>query len=151
MAERQVLVAGDLTDEADEVLAAARKLADELDGELTVMTVVKPLTMVYGDIGMGPIANGSIDFETEALANARTRLTALAAEYKVSEGNCQIVLGAPAPEIRRAAEEMDAEIIIIGTHGRHGLGLVLGSTANAVLHGVPCDVLVVRIHPNSDS
>jgi universal stress protein A len=43
------------------------------------------------------------------------------------------------------AEELDADLIVLGTHGRHGLGLMLGSTANAVLHGAPCDVLAVKV------
>jgi universal stress protein A len=33
----------------------------------------------------------------------------------------------------------------VGSHGRHGLALLLGSTANSVLHGSPCDVLAVRV------
>jgi universal stress protein A len=38
-----------------------------------------------------------------------------------------------------------ADLIVIGSHGRHGMGLLLGSTANAVLHGSPCNVLAVRL------
>ena len=44
-----------------------------------------------------------------------------------------------------AAKEHGADLIVVGSHGRHGLALLLGSTANAVLHGAPCDVLAVRI------
>ncbi len=44
-----------------------------------------------------------------------------------------------------AAREHGADLIVVGSHGRHGLALLLGSTANAVLHGAPCDVLAVRI------
>jgi len=44
------------------------------------------------------------------------------------------------------AEIAGADLIIIGSHARTGVKrLMLGSTANAVLHGAPCDVLVVRI------
>lgn len=53
--------------------------------------------------------------------------------------------GNPATEIKAKAEQIQADLIVIGTHGRHGLGLLLGSTANGVLHGVECDVLTVRI------
>lgn len=45
------------------------------------------------------------------------------------------------------AEEQKADLIVIGSHGRHGLGRLLGSTANGVLQGAPCDVLAVRIRP----
>jgi universal stress protein A len=34
---------------------------------------------------------------------------------------------------------------VVGSHGRHGLALLLGSTANDVLHGAPCDVLAVKL------
>jgi universal stress protein A len=56
-----------------------------------------------------------------------------------------VALGAPAHEIRAAAEEVGADLIVLGTHGRHGLGLLLGSTANGVLHGATSDVLAVRV------
>ncbi len=56
-----------------------------------------------------------------------------------------MVVGRPGSEIRRQAEENDADLIVIGSHGRHGIQLLLGSTANSVLHGAACDVLAVRI------
>jgi universal stress protein A len=55
------------------------------------------------------------------------------------------VIGKPAAEIKLLAEELKAGLIVIGSHGRHGLGMILGSTANGVLHGASCDVLAVRI------
>ena len=56
-----------------------------------------------------------------------------------------IKTGRPAVEIKALAEEIEADLIVIGTHGQSGLGLLLGSTANGVLHGVSCDVLTIRI------
>jgi universal stress protein A len=49
-------------------------------------------------------------------------------------------------EIKQIANENNADLIVIGTHGRSGIKLLLGSTANAVLHGVHQDVLAVRVH-----
>jgi universal stress protein A len=43
------------------------------------------------------------------------------------------------------AVERGADLIVIGSHGRHGLQLLLGSTANGVLHLSECDVLAVRV------
>ena len=42
------------------------------------------------------------------------------------------------------------DLIVVGSHGRHGLALLLGSTANDVLHGAPCDVLAVRLQKKAD-
>ncbi len=59
----------------------------------------------------------------------------------------QWVVSAPSTKegILDAAREHGVDLIVVGSHGRHGLALLLGSTANAVLHGAPCDVLAVRL------
>jgi universal stress protein A len=56
-----------------------------------------------------------------------------------------IILGAPGSEIRELAKATKADLIVIGSHGRHGFSLLLGSTANAVLHDAGCNVLAVRL------
>jgi universal stress protein A len=40
---------------------------------------------------------------------------------------------------------MAIDLIVMGTHGQSGLKLLLGSTANSVLHGAGCDILAVRV------
>ena len=55
--------------------------------------------------------------------------------------------GLPADEIKSEAEALNADLIVVGSHGRKGLGLLLGSTATGVLHGAKIDVLTVRISP----
>ena len=72
-------------------------------------------------------------------------LDRLATELNVPDAQCHITLGSTGSEIRRVAEEQGVDLIVVGSHGRHGLALLLGSTANAVLHGAPCDVLAVRV------
>ena len=57
-----------------------------------------------------------------------------------------VILGAPGPEIRELASTTMADLIVIGSHGRHGFSLLLGSTANAVLHDAGCNVLAVRLN-----
>ncbi len=55
--------------------------------------------------------------------------------------------GEPAHEIIGYAEEVGADFIVVGTRGRGGVkALILGSTSHSVIHGSPCDVIVVR-HP----
>ena len=54
--------------------------------------------------------------------------------------------GTPAREIRRFAEENGMDLIVLGTHGQKGVQLLLGATANSVLHGSSCDVLAVRVY-----
>jgi nucleotide-binding universal stress UspA family protein len=53
--------------------------------------------------------------------------------------------GDPAAEILRTADEFGAELIVMGTHGRSGIGrLLMGSVAEAVLRDAPCPVLIAR-------
>ncbi len=73
-------------------------------------------------------------------------LRAEAKSLGLSDDRVFVLRGNPAGEIRNLAKELDAGAIIVGTHGRHGMGLMfLGSTASGVLHGTHCDVLAVRI------
>jgi len=147
VAYQNILVAVDLTDEAEEVFSAARNVAEE-QGSVNVAacTIVRPLARTYGGLDMANVVAGA-PFEEEMRTQARDKLEALGTEFGVAVENTYVRMGAPAAEIRILAEELNTDLIVIGTHGRHGLGLLLGSTANAVLHGVSCDVLVVKIHP----
>jgi nucleotide-binding universal stress UspA family protein len=55
-------------------------------------------------------------------------------------------IGQPVREILDLAEEIGADLIVIGSHGRGAVGrLLLGSVSTAVLHGARCPVLVVRV------
>ena len=61
------------------------------------------------------------------------------------KGGTVIVHGDPARAIAQCAEETEADLVVIGTHGRGSVGRALrGSVSTALLHHAPCDVLVVR-------
>lgn len=143
MAYSNILVALDTSEEAGEVLDAAKKLVRGSDVRITIVNVIKPLTGFYVDLFSVMGDRGVI--ESQAIDHASSWLKTLADEKGIAAKSIDIVLGSPAAEIRRKAEEIDAEIIVLGTHGRYGLGRLLGSTANGVLHGAPCDVLAVKV------
>jgi universal stress protein A len=63
----------------------------------------------------------------------------------IPEAQTWLETGSPKQEIIRIAEENAVDLIVVGSHGRHGLALLLGSTANGVLHHANCDVLAVRL------
>lgn len=150
MAYQHILIAVDLTDEADEVFSAALNVAREQDNpNLSATTIIRPLARTYGGLDMANVVAG-VPFEEEMRSQARDKLQALGATYGLDAKDVYVRMGTPDAEIRALADELNADLIVIGTHGRHGLGLLLGSTANAVLHGVGCDVLVVKIHPIDD-
>ncbi len=145
MAYQHVLAAIDLSDESTQVLERAKEVAENHNAKLSVITVIKPLSQVYGGLSMAPLANASVSFEEQAMGQAKTRLAELAASYGIAATDTHVPLGAPATEIQATAEQLGSDLIVIGTHGRSGLERLLGSTANAVLHGVRRDVLAVRL------
>lgn len=145
MAYEHVLAAIDLTEEAEDVLKRARQVADEHKAKLSVCSVVKPLTHVYGGLDMMAYTQASVNFEEEAVRQARSQIEAEAAGINVAAGDVHVSVGAPASQIVETARSLGADLIVTGSHGKHGLGLLLGSTANGVLHQADCDVLTVRI------
>ncbi|MFT7651719.1 MAG: universal stress protein A [Limisphaerales bacterium] len=142
---KKILVSVDLTDEATEVLAAANEIRQEQDADLHILTVIRPISYAYGGYDTPAIVKVMANFESEANQMALTKLNALCKPHKIPTDNVHVVFGRPADKIKSEAEELGVDLVVLGTHGKHGLGLLLGSTANGVLHGAPCDVLTVRV------
>jgi len=140
---RHVLFATDFSEEARHVGARARDIAERYGARLSLVHVVEEMNLSAG-YELMPVLP---ELPDEAmLREAREALTRLAAKLSVEEAAQWAILAPSTKEgILSAAQEHHADLIVVGSHGRHGLALLLGSTANAVLHGAPCDVLAVRI------
>ena len=136
-----ILEAVDLSEEASELAAKAARLTAANQAQLHVVHVIEPLSFAYG--GDIPIDFSSIQEEIQR--QAETQLRGLCSKLNVPVEHLHIVLGRPESEIHALAEKLPADLIIVGSHGRHGLALLLGSTANGVLHGAKCDVLAMRV------
>lgn len=136
-----VLLAIDLTEEADEVTAKAVSLSINQNATLHVIHVIEPLSFAYG----GDIPMDFSAIQEEIHKQAETQLAEFADKNGIEADNCYITLGRPEAEIHSKAKEISADVVVVGSHGRHGLALLLGSTANGVLHGASCDVLAVRV------
>lgn len=74
----------------------------------------------------------------------RAAIDGLADVFGLS-GERAVRRGRPADEIRAARDALSADLVVVGTHARRGVDRLLGSTANAVLHGAGSDVLAVRV------
>lgn len=137
-----VLVALDLTEESQQVLDRARQIVD--DARISLVHVIEPLAYAYG--GDIPMELSSVQNQLQQQANEQ--LSKLAQSMGIPPEDQHVVLGHPSSEIRRLADEKSVDLVVVGSHGRQGLALLLGSTANGVLHGAKCDVLAVRVkHP----
>ena len=141
---QEVLVAVDSTEEATEVLERAVGVASISGARVSVLSVVRPLEHSYAGVDVASYGDAGIRFAHEAEEQVMAQVDALADSFEVT-GERLVRRGHPAEEIHAAAEELSADLVVVGTHGRHGFALLLGSTANAVLHGAKSDILAVRV------
>lgn len=142
MPYQHILVAVDLTEECDPVVKRARKLAQASGAKMSVVHIVEPMAMAFG----GDVPMDLSMLQQQQFEQARERLAAFSGKYpEIADDQRHLAYGQPRQEIHRLAEEQGCDLIVVGSHGRHGLALLLGSTANDVLHGAPCDVLAVRL------
>jgi universal stress protein A len=137
----KILMAVDLSDDSEHVAERAKAMAANNDAELHVIHVIEPLSFAYG----GDIPMDFSGIQDEIHQQAVKQLATFAGQHGIGEDRRHVVLGQPEVEIHALAEEIGADLIIVGSHGRYGLALLMGSTANGVLHGASCDVLAVRV------
>jgi len=140
----KVVLALDLSDEVENIFDKAKAVLKE-GGEMYVIHIMEPLDAIYFSDAYGAASVQFQKAQDEMQTITKNRLAEFCKKHGVPEGQQSLIIGSPAKEIRRFAEENDAEVIVVGTHGRHGVGLLLGSTANGVLHGTPCDVIAVKV------
>jgi universal stress protein A len=136
-----IVLAVDLTEEASQVCDRAQSLANSNQATLHLVHVIEPLSFAYG----GDIPMDFTDIQNEIEKQAREQLSRLGEKRAIPEQQQHIVVGRPETEIHNLADKLNADLIVVGSHGRHGLALLLGSTANGVLHGSKCDVLAVKV------
>lgn len=132
-----ILLCTDLGDYSAAIANKAWQLANQYDAKLSIVHVIESIP-TYG-------YSGSVDLQALSEKHAEKLLQALAKELQVPPEQAFIAIGSPKQEILEIADEISADLIILGSHGRHGLGQLLGSTANAIAHHALCDVLHVRI------
>lgn len=139
---KNIVVAIDINAEHESVIKKALSVCDSPEN-LRLAYVTLPTIYIqpyfYG------INYTDID-DSGRIEEARKRLESIADKFGISQDKVYLKAGSAADEIKQYADSVDADLIVIGTHGRSGIKLLLGSTANAVLHGAKQDVLAVRVY-----
>jgi nucleotide-binding universal stress UspA family protein len=134
---RTILCPTDFSDRSAIAIPVARSLARDHGARLVVLNVA-PVEDVYGTI---PVLS-DLPAHRETLEGMREILEDSDLKAPVET---QLRLGQAAAEILQSAEELRCDLIVMGTHGRTGLGRALmGSVAEAVLRGARCPVLMIK-------
>jgi len=141
--DKKILIAIDLSRDSNSVIEAGLALAYDTGSDLHLIHVVEPLSAPYT---FDLYANTFKELEEKAISLAKESLKEIANSYDIEEDNCHLFIGDAAEEIRNHAQKMTAKMIVIGSHGHSGWRLLLGSTANSLLHGAGCDVYTVHIN-----
>jgi len=129
---------------SDSAFRLACSLARDYGARLVLVHVAEPPVPIYNDGPVLPPAQTNKEPLREKLHELMKRDPKVQAEHQLFEGDAAL-------EILRLADEAKCDLIVMGTHGRTGLGrLLMGSVAEQVMRKASCPVLTVKT-PMSDS
>ena len=138
---RRILLVVDLTDDSRAVGARAGAVASAFGAEVALLHVVEYVPVEP----MGETLLPAVEIEQELVKRAGERLRALARDLGLADAPCRVEAGNTKAEIVRVAAESGADLVVIGSHERHGPSILVNLTEDTVLHAAPCDVLAVRL------
>ena len=139
---KKILVAVDVSSEAHQVMQRARELAECSGATLQLIHVIEPVSL-NSPYELAP--SMPTDMQNVLEERAKEFLSRLAKDFDLADIPRTVKVGSIKNNILDTAINNEIDLIVLGTHGRHGIGLLLGSTATSVLHGTPCDIYAVRM------
>ena len=140
---KHILLATDLSVNSQLVVKRAKQLADMFGAKLSVIHALEYRPIVYGG---GEFA---VPVDAELMAvfekNAHNALAQLGQDLDIADEDQYFAIDKAKRAITSLAEQLNVDLIVVGSRGPRGTSFLLGSTANAILHTAKCDVLAVRI------
>ncbi len=138
MKHDNVLVPVDFSEQSINAIAEAIELAGDAK-KIHLLHVLPPLESISPGVVWGDVSDATR--EKSVREYSKTFLK----EHGFEGATFEIRLGQPGPEIARLAREINADVVVVSSHGYHGVKrLLLGSVAEAVIRHVDCPVLVLR-------
>ncbi len=144
---KNVLVAVDYSELTEVVFNKLKTIHEDSDANIILFHVVERDMPTL----MGASQNAAISYsrqlssaETKLKEDAENGLKKEARKYNLDKVTCLAEVGIPRFSILFTAKAKNADLIIVGAHGIHGIKKLIGSTAQSVLNNATCDVLAVR-------
>jgi universal stress protein A len=140
---QKILIPFDFSEHSEKACNWAVGMAEKWHARILLLHVVPRPT--YPPVLMGSHFNAA-DFEAGLRAEAETRVQEFAAKARPGSVpiDLKVMIGEPSWDICKVAEEEHCDLVVMGSHGRTGLGhVLLGSVAERVVRLSPCPVLVV--------
>ncbi|MDD2366953.1 MAG: universal stress protein [Desulfuromonadaceae bacterium] len=141
----KILVAVDFSNNSESAFTYALKLAEQFNSEITIIHVINEPVDLRGfyvpHISFDELEREIEDSAVKMMEEFCKKNLGIFSNFKT-----QILRGIPYDEIITAAAELEASLIVLGTHGRTGIDHILfGSTAERVVRSASCPVLTVRL------
>jgi universal stress protein A len=144
---KHILVGLDLSESCTYVLKRAVALASACNATLSIAHAIEPMSFAYG--GDMPVDLSGV--QEQQIHRAEILLAELAQNCGYPIRQTHVLVGQPASEIHYLSEQTATDLIVVGSRGRKGLALLLGSTSSGVLHGSFCDVFAVMVKKSGDN
>ena len=139
----KILVAHDGSSYAEKALERGAEIAEKFGGQLTVVSVVPELCLPTAELSADECDKVSKAFEKETEALMKTVADSLSS--KGIKADTVVETGPSVDTILATAESVGADLIILGSRGRHGVArILLGSVSSKVAENAKCDVLIVK-------
>lgn len=140
---KHILIPIDFSENSKKALRYAIPLAEQFGASITLINIIEP-TVFPSDFGFGQMSFP--DVEQELVAKSRTELNGIIESVTTKTKISAVVkTGIPFVEVTNYADDEQADLIIVATHGRTGVEHILfGSTAEKIIRKAPCPALVVR-------
>lgn len=145
----KILLATDGTEYSEDAIKMLSRFSFSVGDLIKIISVIDMALPVSMDI-YGGFVPPNVEFEQTVKENADKILKDAADKIRNSvsekiEISTDVLFGSPESRIVETAEEISADIIIVGSHGYNSWErLLLGSVSNSVVQHAPCSVLVVR-------
>jgi nucleotide-binding universal stress UspA family protein len=145
-AQNKIVFSTDFSDESLAALWWARKMSEDLEAELHCVTAIQDPLAYASVMESSAVTLPRIEEVTD---HTQTKLSGFVKEHLdglAMPPVAKVLMGRPADEIVRYADEINATIIVMATHGHGGVARIfIGSTTEGVVRQAKCPVLTVRI------
>ncbi len=142
---QHILVAVDFTRFSDAAVKRALELARFYNAKLSLINAVEHIVFQSGDTDGVIVPYDYLKEDQLLFDSAETRLKRLAESIDWPDLQYKVLWGTPKSAVLSYAEAQNVDLVVVGSHGRHGLARLMGSTATGLVNNVRCDVTVVKI------
>lgn len=140
---KHILIAADFSHHSHHVIVRAQEIARRYQAQLSICHIIEDFPIA--DFAYESMISIDPEMRDTMLESAKTHIAEIADEIHVPTANQWVAFGKPSLDIVRLAQDHKVDLVVVGSHGRHGIQLLLGSTATGVLHHASCDVLAVGL------